>query len=296
MKKYRFIALVALLLTSLFSYLQIKPLILGVNGTANTIYLNMTKIGLYNEQPGIKIPEVKLEFGRELTLPIGEALPKDEITTTTGARFVAWVIQSPTGGLQKIETMPAKVGLILQAHFDGGIGSSTSEPGISEEPLTSEEPSSSDDELLPGLYIKEVGASTPLAQHKLEENGLFPNSTETEYKLLSLEVEVGFKFYFTTTNDLSGSGATTLPSYQSTNKAGEIGYTFSENTEKTNITGDFIKTSGFNEGGGSNNWFKFISPTELGSLEFKVAGTYDLYVVFWDNFGWAQLYIAPSQS
>ena len=104
MKKYRFFALIALLLTTLLTNTNIKTWNLGAEEgpvVNNTIYLNLTKIGLLNDEPGTKIAEYYLEYGYELTLPIGSPLPQEEVSSTTNAVFVAWVIQSPSGGLTK---------------------------------------------------------------------------------------------------------------------------------------------------------------------------------------------------
>lgn len=292
MKKYRFLVLVSLLVTALFTSNGLSSQLLGaeVPLPSNTIYLNLTKIGLLDGQPGVKIPEVYLEYGHQLTLSIGATLPSENVTSITGAFFIGWVIQSPTGGLQKITTMPSRAELILQAHFDHN-GASTSEPGTSEPPTSG---TTSQSEINPGtgLFIQQKNSGTFLSQYELEENGLYGDSPSMEYRILNLEVTAGFEFYFATNNDISGSGATILPSYQSTNN-GEIGYTFSGNP--TINTMDYLQTSGQTEGGGvGQNWFKFLSPAPLGSLVFKTSGTFDFYVVFWNNFGWAQIFMVPS--
>lgn len=283
MKKYSFIPLIALLLTAAFAHGSTRTDPLGaetISTKVNTIYLNLTKIGRFDGQAGVDMPAVYLEYGYELTLNVGAPLPSSSVTATTGANFVGWVIQNPTGGLQKITTMPSRQGIILQAHFERG-EATTSEPISGSEPLQG-----------PGLFIQAVGTSSFLSTYELVENGLYGTSSQMEYRILGLEVTAGFAFYFATNSDITGTGATQLPSYQSTTKTGEIGYTFSQGA--TYNTLDYLQTSGQNEGGNGENWFKFSSPNSLGSLEFKVSGTYDLYVVFWDNFGWAQIYVQPS--
>lgn len=299
MKKYRFFALVALLLTTLLTNTNIKTWNLGAEEgpvVNNTIYLNLTKIGLLNDEPGTKIAEYYLEYGYELTLPIGSTLPQEEVSSTTNAVFVAWVIQSPSGGLQKITTMPSKANLILQAHFEKGSATS-SEPDTSE-PISSETSTSdiqsSEIQALPGLYLQAVNSSDFLPQYHLTENGYYGETQDKEYVVKGIEVTQGFKFFITNNNDFTGTGATTLPSYQSTNKPNQIGYSLS-NGLTTNTT-TYLQTSGVSESGVGTDlsWFKFVSPTPLGALEFKVGGTYDLYVVFYDNFGWAQIYVEPS--
>ena len=297
MKKYSFIPLIALLLTAAFAHGSTRTDPLGaetISTNVNTIYLNLTKIGRLDGQAGVNMPAVYLEYGYELTLNVGAPLPSSSVTATTGANFVGWVIQNPTGGLQKITTMPSRQGIILQAHFERGEGT-TSEPVTSEpssETSTSDPISGSEPLQGPGLFIQAVGTSSFLSTYELVENGLYGATLQMEYRVLGLEVTAGFAFYFVTNSDITGTGATQLPSYQSTSKTGEIGYTFSQGA--TYNTLDYLQTSGQNEGGNGENWFKFISPNSLGSLEFKVSGTYDLYVVFWDNFGWAQIYVQPS--
>ena len=190
--------------------------------------------------------------------------------------------------------MPSRQGIILQAHFERG-EATTSEPVTSEpnsETSTSDPISGSEPLQGPGLFIQAVGTSSFLSTYELVENGLYGTNSQMEYRILGLEVTAGFAFYFATNSDITGTGATQLPSYQST-KQKRVKLAIPSAKERL-ITLDYLQTSGQNEGGNGGNWFKFISPNSLGSLEFIVSGTYDLYVVFWDNFGWAQIYVQPS--
>ncbi len=304
MKKYRFIIVLSLIVALLAPRLasfdhQVNA---DDNGTENTIYLNLTRVGLIDEQPGVNIPEQFLEYGHVLTQVVGTPLPDASmISATTGATFVGWVIQSTTGGLQKITLMPGVANMILQAHFEGGEGygqpPSSSEPTTSE-PSTSEtsisEPDPSNPDLGTGLYIRSVGSEDYHPAYQLEENGVFGDSSEIEYKLVNFTVDAGYAFYFGSPSNFGGLGDDTLPSYLSGKNDG-IGYTLSSGG--TNVSNDYLKVNGYDESGITGEggyYYKFTNPTPLGSLEFKLAGTYDLYVVFWDNYGWAQIYVTPT--
>ena len=100
-------------------------------------------------------------------------------------------------------------------------------------------------------------------------------------------------FILRNNNDFTGTGATYLPSYQSTNKPNQIGYSLN-NGLLTNTT-TYLQTSGVSEEGNTDftHNFKFVSPKSFRSSSLKLVEL-DLYVFLFDNFGWAQIYVEPS--
>ena len=295
MKKHRIIVLLSLLVTSLFgTRTLLDPLGLhGAEVQSNTIYLNLTKIGKIDNESGTVIEDKYLEYGYVLTLPIGQALPgSDRITSTTNATFVGWVIQSPFGGLQKITAMPSASEIILQAHFSKDTMPSTSEPPITSEPVTSE-PVTSQPDAFVDLYLR-FNSGEYLSQYRFSE-GYSQVLNTKEYFILGVSVTGGQSFNFGTPTNLSGLNDETLPTYQSTKPDG-IGYTLSNGAQSK--TTDYLQVNGASVQGLTNDaygstYHKYLSPTPIGTITFKTTGVYDMYVVFWDNYGWAQIYVAP---
>ena len=295
MKKQRIILLLSLFVTSLLGTRTLfDPLGLsGAEAVSNTVYLNLTKIGKIDNESGTLIEDKYLEYGYVLTLPVGQALPgSDRMTSTTNATFVGWVIQSPFGGLQKISTMPSASGLILQAHFSKDTTPNTSEPPITSEPITSEPSTSQPDEQV-DLYLR-FNSGEYLSQYRFSEGYSQVLNTQ-EYFILGVSVTGGQSFHFGTPTNFSGLNDETLPTYQS-NKPDGIGYTLSNGAQSK--TTDYLQVNGASEQGPTNDGFgstyhKYISPTPVGTITFKTTGVYDIYVVFWDNYGWAQIYVAP---
>lgn len=292
MKKHRNIVFLTLLIANLVAVTtgQLHPRrALGeTTGDFGMVYLNLTKIGLLDGQAGIDIPEKHLEYGKLLSYQIGAPLPGPErVTATNSSIFIGWVIQSPLGGLQKIDLMPSVSDIILQAYFDANPGSTNPTDPSTSEAVTSEPISNTN------LYLRPTSGEY-LPQYKLTKGFSTVLNTD-EYSILGLSVTANFEFFLGTPDNLSGLGATTLPTYLS-NKPDGIGYTLSNSA--TNKTTDYLsvtnpQVSGTSDANGST-YNKFNSPTALGSLQFKTSGTYDIYIVFWNNFGWAQIYVSPS--
>lgn len=285
MKNSKILLVLGLLMTSL------SGCSLGMMGNvqaeeANTLYLNLTRIGLYNDEVGEVIESKHIENGVVFTAPVGSPLPDHEVvTSSSGAEFVGWVVPNNLGGLQKINTVPSATNLILQAHFSTVSDSSSGEV-ITSQPNTSEG-------VLPGLYLKTSGQSYEQSIYLTEGYSTILNNTE--YFALGLSVEAGFTFNLATPNDLSGHGAEILPTALS-GKAG-IGYTLSADPNVPNATGDYLKVNGTPLASGDasdgGEYYDFGTGTP-GSLEFKSSGTFNIYITFWDNFGWARIYVEPA--
>lgn len=287
--KKRIILLISLLTVSLFGASAKQFKTLGAD-EMNTIYLNLTRIGLFEGEKGTRIESRKLENAVEFSAPVGSTLPgPDKITSTSGASFIGWVVPNDIGGLQKLTSVPSVAGLILQAHFanDDAISETTSGNSSSNEISTTE------GQLQPGLYLKEIGQGYENAIHLTE--GFSTVLNNTEYMVLNHPFESGFTFTLATPSDLSGLGDETLPSTKS-NK-GDIGYTLSSDNNKPNHTADYLKVNGNVTSSGpaqDGGYYYSFGNAMPGSLEFKVSGRFNIYITFWDNFGWARIYVEPA--
>ena len=186
--------------------------------------------------------------------------------------------------------MPGVDNLILEAQFDEGgsnpseDSSTTSDGGGGESEVTLED----------GVYLQnEDGTFSP--EYKLTE-GFSTVLNNTEYMMLGASFEAGFTFYIGSPNDVSGLGANTYPTYLS-NKADGIGYTLSQDASKPNYTADYLEATGTpSEQGTSTDgtWIKYINPAKPDSLRFKVSGVYNIYITFWDDYGWIRIYVEPA--
>ena len=64
----------------------------------------------------------------------------------------------------------------------------------------------------------------------------------------------------------------------------------------TNLTADYLKVNGtLAESGTSADgfWGKYAANATAGSLEFKTAGNYNIYVTIWDGGAWVRIYVEP---
>ncbi len=92
-------------------------------GTAITVYLVLSKIGLYEGQAGENIEAYHIENAIAYDTKVGDALPgADKITSTSGATFVSWVKYDGNGAPTKYEKAPNKNHQILYVNWTGGSG------------------------------------------------------------------------------------------------------------------------------------------------------------------------------
>lgn len=259
-----------------------------------TVYFNLTKYGMLDGVHGSVIAEAALEYGVAYTALSGSTLPDEtRVTHDFGAPFLGFFIQnSQGGGLQKITTMPGVDNLILEAQFDEG-GSTPSETSETSE-TSSEGGGGSEVTLEDGVYLQNTdGTFSP--EYKLTE-GYSTVLDNTEYMMLGASFEAGFTFYIGSPNDVSGLGANTYPTHLS-NKADGIGYTLSQDEAKPNYTADYLEVTGTpTESGTSTDgtWIKYVKPAEPDPLRFKESGVYNIYITFWDDYGWIRIYVEPA--
>lgn len=289
MKKHRILLLVTLLATTLFGphIGQINKLDATEN---NTIYLNLTSIGRYNDALGVAIEEKFIENGLVFTASVGSSLPDEsQVTSTSGATFVGWVLPNNLGGLQRFTAMPNTSNLILQAHFTSDENITTS--GSTGSESSSEENSSINDKY---LYLKGLDQDYGSAIQLVE--GYSSVLSATEYYSLGLEVTAGFVFNLATPDNLSGLGAEILPTINS-GKLDGIGYTLSADDSIPNATTNYLKVNNSQSSGpaGDGGTYYSFGNGPVGTLEFKVSGTFNIYITFWDNFGWARIYVEPAK-
>lgn len=91
-----------------------------------TTYLVLTKVGLYEGNPGETVEDKFLENTITYVAEAGSTLPgSDKITSTSGATFDGWVSYEGTGALTKHTVVPSKNNSILYAYFTGGDGTPT---------------------------------------------------------------------------------------------------------------------------------------------------------------------------
>jgi len=252
-----------------------------------TVYFNLTKHGLFDGNHGAAIPEVSLEYGVAYIALSGSELPgATRVTHDLGAAFIGFFMQNPQGGgLQKITKMPGVQGLVLEAAFE--------ETTSSEDPTTSETP----DENKADVYLVATKGTYDPAYQTTKGFSTILNCDE--YMLLSKSFEAGFTFYIGSQFDISGLGANEYPTYLS-GKADGIGYTLSADKDEGNYTANYLELvgepseSGINTEDHDATWIKFNSPAEVLPLRFKTSGTYNVYITFWDNFGWVRIYVQPA--
>lgn len=275
----KFIALISLITVSLISSFSSRVTYVRAE-EVNTIYLNLTRVGLFDGENGATIASKRLENAIEYSAIVGSVLPSEgRITSTSGAEFVGWVIPNDLGGLQKLTTVPSVKGIVLQAHFKN------------DSPVSGDS-SSEDGNVLPGLYLKGIGQTYEEAIHLSEGYSTVLNNTE--YMALGYDFVAGFTFHLATPSNLSNLGAEILPTVKS-NK-GDIGYTLSSDNNKPNHTADYLKVNGSKSNGPAQDggYYYSFGNSDPGTLEFKVSGKFNIYITFWDNFGWARIYVEPA--
>ena len=231
--------------------------------------------------------QVSLEYGVAYTELSGSELPgATRVTHDLGAAFIGFFMQNPQGGgLQKITKMPGVQGLVLEAAFE--------ETTSSEDPTTSETP----DENKADVYLVATKGTYDPAYQTTKGFSTILNCDE--YMLLSKSFEAGFTFYIGSQFDISGLGANEYPTYLS-GKADGIGYTLSADKDEGNYTANYLELvgepseSGINTEDHDATWIKFNSLAEVLPLRFKTSGTYNVYITFWDNFGWVRIYVQPA--
>jgi hypothetical protein len=245
-----------------------------------TIYFNLTEYGRLDGEAGHEIPNVGLQYGVEYTAMSGSLLPgSDRVTRALGAKFLGFAMQNPLGGgLQKITKVPGADGVILEAQFgeDG-----TSEGGGTTEPVGEE-----------GVYFVVNGEY--LESNRLTEGYSTVLETE-EYSFTNKYFEAGFTFMIGSPNDISGLGANTYPTKLSGKEDG-IGYTLSADNNKPNFTSTYLEVLGTPDEQGESEDGTFIKyfDSEPGQLSFKTSGEFNVYVSFFDNFGWVRVYVEPA--
>ena len=84
-----------------------------------TVYLSLSKIGLYNGEKGNNIQEKFLENAITLTAAPGSTLPGSDVitSTNTNAEFVSWLCYEGKGAPTEYTTVPNENGKILYANF-----------------------------------------------------------------------------------------------------------------------------------------------------------------------------------
>lgn len=92
-------------------------------GADITVYLVLSKIGLYENNPGTKIEKYSIENAIAYNTKVGDPLPgADKVTSTSGATFVSWVKYDGNGAPTKYETAPNKNNQILYVNWSSGSG------------------------------------------------------------------------------------------------------------------------------------------------------------------------------
>ena len=83
------------------------------------IYLDLSKIGLYEGKKGQDYPEVFLENAIKLETKVGQALPgADKVTcSTSGIKFKGWMHYDGDGAPTKYEKAPGYNNFVLLANF-----------------------------------------------------------------------------------------------------------------------------------------------------------------------------------
>lgn len=255
----------------------------------NTIYFNLTEYGRYDGVAGSEISSMGLTYGKSYTALTGTLLPgADVVTNTRGYEFGGWVTQSNSGGgLIKITTMPGVANMILQAWWLEETSSSSSSSSSSSESSSSSQ-SSSEETTLGDLYLSVDGAYT---LQMTEGYSSVLSATEWIYTGI---FTAGFEFSLRSQNGLLGESTSKQYPYATTAKP-QPGYTLAAGGDG-NLTANYLQANGtFAESGVSTDgtWCKYAANATAGSLEFKTAGTYNLYVTIWDSGAWVRIYVTP---
>lgn len=254
----------------------------------NTVYLNLTKYGLFDGTPGQEISSQGLTYGVTYTANTGTLLPgADRVTNTRGYAFLGWVVQAPTGGgLTMLTQMPGASHMILQAWWNEESTSSSSESSSS-----SETPSSSEVSVDSGVYLA-VNGTTFDETYQLTE-GYSTVLQATEYSMTG-SFTAGFEFKIRSQTDIFGIGDTTYPTTKS-GKADGIGYTLAA-SGTTNYTTNYLEVVNPPSSNGVSSdgaWYNF-GQTNPTNLRFKTTGNYAIYITLWDNYGWVRIYVQPA--
>lgn len=94
----------------------------NATSNGNNVVLNLTSIGLYNSTSGTKDEITYVEYAKVLTLNVGDALPKNEITCSSpNMKFVSWCYTLPNVGLPTYTDKVVKDVTIYQAVFESTI-------------------------------------------------------------------------------------------------------------------------------------------------------------------------------
>ncbi len=100
-------------------------------GTKVTIYLVLSKIGLYEGKAGQDVESLFLENTVTYTANVGDALPgADKVTSTSGAKFLNWMAYEGNGAPTRYDNVPGVDGKILYANFSHGSGTTPTQPVV----------------------------------------------------------------------------------------------------------------------------------------------------------------------
>ncbi|MGI6714477.1 MAG: hypothetical protein ACOX3K_05495 [Bacilli bacterium] len=243
-----------------------------------TVYLDLTRIGLYEGVEGDDIPEKHLSNGLVLQGTPGHPLPDaTKVTATNGAVFLNWVVATDHG-LIKVSNFPeTDEQPIYQAWWQ-----ELTPPLVDDDDPPSED------------YAYLAVDGKPSATYRLTKEYSTVHHCD-EYVIKNTTLAVGEEFIIKTTSDIFAVGATTFPTYQGGRT--QTGYTLSESAggNKTGTYVELINTP--NEEGPAadgGTYHKFLKPSNPGGLRVKLAGTYNIYITFWDDYSWVRIYIEPT--
>jgi hypothetical protein len=260
----------------------------SIESVMTTIYLNLTRYGLFNGQHGTDIAAKNLEFGYEYTALSGSLLPGSElISHELGAEFSGWVYQSSSGGLIKFDKMPAAEGIVLQAWFKDNDSSSSSED------LSSDSSSyeSSSEETNSGLYL----------DLSSDEKAFLVESYSTTFQttewITEVNVEQDTYFSIKSLGDKFGIGDDTYPSYAAgykENNVLRVGYTLDADASSGLYTADILAPLTSPDDSGSTDtgatYLKYINNKEPQGLTFKKSGTFAIYLRFYNDYSWVSIW------
>ncbi|MGD9813643.1 MAG: hypothetical protein AB7D50_04350 [Bacilli bacterium] len=246
-----------------------------------TVYLNLTSIGLIDGSAGSVVEGKYIENGYTYQALANTALPDaTRITSTTGAKFLHWVVPSENG-LQAVDVMPSVNSLILQAWWE----EITPPLADGEEPLPTGYAYLAVDGVSVDTYQLTKGFSTVL--------------NTDEYSLLGVSLTKDLEFSIKTSADIFGINETSFPTYKTNflenGTTRRVGYTLSASS--TNLSADYLDVVNVpGESGTSTDgrWIKYFYPNDPGKLKVKSSGTYNIYISLFDDYSWARIYIEPA--
>lgn len=246
-----------------------------------TVYLDLTRYGLFDGETGNNLEDVHLANVVVLSGQPGDPLPDEtRITSSKGATFLNWV-ETSNQGLVKVTAFPSGEEIkIYQAWWE-----ELPPPLVGEDP---EDPPSEN-----YAYLSVEGK--PTETYRLTKTYSDILNCD-EYVITNTALTLGDVFLIKTTNDLFNVGATLFPTYQG--GSATTGYTLSASPAyRTSSYLELVNTPDEQGPDGEENggtYHKFYSPHEPGGLRAKATGNYDIYITFWDSYSWVRIYMVPS--